>query len=89
MQATDKPRHSPAAAYEVVDEAAIIINTRTGSYYSLNDTGARFWQLLDGRRTIADCARLIAGEYDAPADEIEADMMELALEFKMEELIEI
>ncbi len=89
MQATDKPKHSPAAAYEVVDEAAIIINTQTGSYYSLNDTGTMFWQLIDGERTIAECARLIAVEYEVEAGVVESDIIELASEFKAEGLIEV
>jgi hypothetical protein len=87
MQATDKPRPSPHAAHQVVGEEAILINLNTGSYYSLNDTGTMFWQLLDGQRTIADCARLIAGEYEVEMNEVETDLLELAAEFKDEGLI--
>jgi hypothetical protein len=91
MQLRDTLNHSPAAAYQTVGEAgseeAIIINTNTGEYYSLNDTGTRFWELLDGQRSIAECARVIAAEYDAPLREVEADLLELATEFKKEGLI--
>lgn len=91
MQLHDAPRHSPAAAYQTVGEAgseeAIIINTNTGEYYSLNDTGTRFWELLNGQRSIAECAQVIASEYDAHLTEVEADLLELATEFKTEGLI--
>lgn len=91
MHLSDTPNHSPAAAYQTVGEAgsaeAIIINTNTGEYYSLNDTGTRFWELLDGQRSIAECAQVIAAEYDAPLGEVEGDLLELAVEFKKEGLI--
>lgn len=87
MQLTDVPRHSPQAAHQTVGEEAILINLNTGSYYSLNDTGALFWELLDGQRTIADCAQLIAGEYEVEISEVEGDLLELAAEFKAEGLL--
>ncbi|MBI1879758.1 MAG: PqqD family protein [Chloroflexi bacterium] len=87
MQTTNKPRHSPNAAHQTVGEEAILINLNTGSYYSLNDTGTMFWGLLDGQRTIADCAQLIAAEYDVEANVVEADLLELAADFKQEGLI--
>jgi hypothetical protein len=87
MQATDKPRHSPNAAHQGVGDEAILINLNTGSYYSLNDTGTKFWELLDGQRTIASCAQLIAAEYEVEAEVVEGDLLELAADFEQEGLI--
>jgi len=87
MQATDKPRHHPEAAHQGVGEEAILINLTTGSYYSLNDTGAMFWELLDGQRTIAACAEAIAEEYEVEPAVVEADLLELATLFEEEGLI--
>jgi hypothetical protein len=87
MQATDKPRHSLNAAHQGVGDEAILINLNTGSYYSLNDTGTKFWELLDGQRTIAACAQLIAAEYEVEAEVVEGDLLELAADFEQEGLI--
>jgi hypothetical protein len=87
MQASTKPRRSPNANYQMVGEEAIIIDINTGSYYSVNDTATMFWELIDGQRTIADCARTIAGDYDVEPGEVEADLLELAAELKDEGLI--
>ncbi len=88
MLATDKPRRSPSATFQTVGDEAILINANTGVYYSLNDTGTRFWELLDGERTIAGCAREMAAEYEEVATaEIEADLLELAAELKDEGLL--
>ena len=46
-----------------------------------------FWGLLDGERTISDCAQLIATEYEVEAGVVEADLLELATDFKHEGLI--
>lgn len=87
MHSSDKPRRHPDATHETVEEEAIIINLNTGVYYTANDTATVFWELIDGRRTIADCAQLIANEYEVEAEVVEADLLELAAELKSEGLI--
>ncbi|MEW5959819.1 MAG: PqqD family protein [Chloroflexota bacterium] len=87
MDLTAIPHHSPTVTYQTVGEEAILIELNSGVYYSLNDTGTVFWELIDGTRTIADCARLIARQYEVEAGVVEADLLELAAEFKNEGLI--
>jgi hypothetical protein len=87
MHPSDKPSQSPDATHQTVGEEAILINLNTGTYYSLNDTGTMFWELLDGRRTIADCAQRIAQDYDVEPEVVQADLLELATHFKDEGLI--
>lgn len=87
MHVTDILSRSSNANYEKVGDEAIVINLSTGAYYSLNDTGTIFWELIDGRRTIADCAREIAYEYEVEASLVEDDLLELAVEFKQEGLV--
>ncbi|NLG28708.1 MAG: PqqD family protein [Chloroflexi bacterium] len=43
--------------------------------YALNDTGKDIWQRLDGKRTLAEVAAMLAQEYEAPADEIAQDLL--------------
>jgi hypothetical protein len=73
--------------YQKVGEEAILINLNTGAYYSLNDTGTLFWELLDGARSIADCARQIAADYDVEPAMVEEDLIDLAIDFQKEGLI--
>ena len=87
MQATDKPRQSPEATHQMVEEEAILINLTTGSYYTLNDTGAMFWEMLDGQRSITDCAAAIAQEYEVETQVVEVDLLELATELQAEGLL--
>ena len=48
--------------------------------YTFNDTGEAIWARLDGRRSLAAIAADLAELYDAPPDEIAADVAGLAAE---------
>jgi hypothetical protein len=45
--------------------------------YTLNETGAFVWQALDGVRPLAEIRCQLEEQYDAPAEEIEADLLEI------------
>ena len=40
----------------------------TDNCYSLNELGARIWELSDGRRPLAEVVDLLEAEYDAPRE---------------------
>jgi hypothetical protein len=46
------------------------------SIYALNEVGARVWELLDGRRSVADLRDSIVAEFDVSPDRAEADILE-------------
>lgn len=81
-------KQSANATYQIVAGEAILIHIRSGVYYSLNEVGTAFWQLMDGARTITDCANLLAKEYQAPAEEIQSDLTELGEDLVREGLAE-
>ena len=87
MDSISRLRHSPNATYQVVADEAILIHLKTGVYYSLNEVGTVFWNLMDGARTIADCADSIAAEYAAPPETVLQDLLELAGELAAEDLV--
>ena len=46
--------------FEVVADEAILIDINTGTYFSLNEVGTEFWEMLDGTQTIEQHAAVIA-----------------------------
>ncbi len=42
----------------------------------LNEVGARIFELADGTHTINEIVQIISDEYDAPAQQIEGDVLE-------------
>jgi hypothetical protein len=86
LDAFTKIQHSPNATFQIVADEAILIHLNTGVYYSLNDVGTSFWNLMDGQRTIDECAAVIATEYGAPREVVLSDLLELATELAAEDL---
>ena len=69
---------SENATYQVVEGEAILIRMDTGNYYSLNRVATSFWEMLDGKASIAALAKTIAKQYNASAVEFVAELRALA-----------
>ena len=55
--------------------------------YTLNETGQAIWRRLDGRRPLRDVAADLAGEFDAPAGDIERDVVGLVRELASRRMV--
>lgn len=64
----------------IADESVLVpIANNVGdlsSIYTLNETGTRIWELLDGERQVGEIAGLLTDEYDVPEDAARADVSE-------------
>ena len=69
------------------DDQTMLLDLDGGTYFALNEVGARVWELSDGSRTVAEIATLLADEYDAPVAVIQADVLELLGELEVEQLV--
>jgi hypothetical protein len=47
------------------------------SVFTLNETAALIWSLLDGRRSLADVRDAVLDEYEADPQLVERDLLEL------------
>jgi coenzyme PQQ biosynthesis protein PqqD len=82
--------HPRRAEHVLAQESAgslVLLDSESGRYFNLDDVGARIWQLADGTRSLATIVSALAKEYDAPAETIEADAVELLAELREEGLI--
>lgn len=55
--------------------------------YSLNDTGRKIWDQIDGTRTLGDIAADLAQEYTAPVDEITRDVIGIVTELASRKIV--
>ena len=46
------------------------------SIYTLNETGARIWELIDGKRNMGEIKDKIVGEFEVTPEEAEKDLVE-------------
>lgn len=73
----DTVQVSPHQASCDLGGEAAILNVETGTYYGLDNVGARIWQLLEEPRRIADIRDTIVAEYDVTPDRCEQDLLKL------------
>ncbi|MGD2124952.1 MAG: PqqD family protein [Desulfobacteraceae bacterium] len=46
------------------------------SIYTLNETGARIWELIDGKTTVGDIKERILDEFEVTSEDAERDLIE-------------
>jgi hypothetical protein len=69
-------------------ESMILLNPQSGHYYTLDEIGARIWDLCDGTRCVDDVVTSIHAEYDAPVATIRSDVLEILADLAHENLVE-
>ena len=57
------------------------------SIYTLNETAARIWELLDGARTLGEVRDAMVAEYDVTASQAESDLLEVVAQLVEAEAI--
>jgi hypothetical protein len=63
--------------YRDVLGEAMILHLGTGTYFGLDPVGSRVWQLITERGALSAVCTAMADEFDAPADQIRADVLAL------------
>lgn len=64
--------------WKELDGIAIILLLDTGDYFELDGLGLDLWKMLDGSRTLDECAEAITRTHDAPLDVVRADVLQFA-----------
>lgn len=68
---------APNVIFKQVGEELVLLDFDGAVYYGLDEVGARIWQLLGETDSVDAIVTALAGEYDAPAEEIRADVERL------------
>jgi hypothetical protein len=79
--------NEPAVVSETIDGEAVIINLDKGSYYSLRDSGAHIWSLLEQGTTTGDLVADVQHRYLGDPGQVRAAVLDFLSELAQEELI--
>jgi len=71
------------------DQGGVVLRLGDGQLYTCNDTTVAFLEAVDGRRDLRAVIDELAGMFDAPTDQLTADLVELAGRLVDEGLIQI
>ena len=87
MGPEQRPTRRERVLTQQTADTLLLLDPHGGEYFALDEVGARVWGLCDGAHSIAQIVELLATEYDAPAETIEADVVELLSELAGEKLV--
>lgn len=83
-------RRKAEVLFQPVGDGAVLLDTSTEIYYSLNTVGARICALLSEHETLGSLCATLASEYpDVPLATLRADAQELLAELVLQGLLSI
>ena len=65
------------ALVKTLDDGAMALNTATGAYYSLNETAAQMWLLMEEGHSDAEIVETIVTQYEVLPQVVEGDLSRL------------
>ena len=66
---------NPAAFAETrIDDEIVIMNLASGDFFSLTDSAATIWDLLDGTRNRAAVLEALTSQYEAEPNQLADDL---------------
>lgn len=79
--------NAPSVVSEIIDGEAVIMNLKSGNYYSSDQTGAVVWAWIEEGRSVAEIEALACARYDAPRPEIVRGVTAFLARLLEEELV--
>lgn len=68
---------------------AVILSVNDGTYYGLNEVGARIWNLIQQPRTISELRGVLLTEYDVDGDRCQEEIEQLISQLETKRLVEV
>ena len=80
-------RKSDSVVFRKIGDEFILVPIRQNvgdldSIYTLNETAALIWELIDGQRCVQDILDQLVAKFDVSAQEAEQDLLEILSELK-------
>lgn len=82
-----RPRRKDRVLVQRAADQWILLNVENGQYYALDEVSGRVWDLCDGSHSVSAMVATICQEYDAPAADVEEDVLAFLGEMAEEELV--
>lgn len=76
-------------SFTLLEQDAVLLNTRNNRYYALDEVGARLWGLLSEGKQLREIYQTLMDEYEVSPAQLERDMLELLNHLVENGLVEI
>jgi hypothetical protein len=88
MLTLDTALYIPAhVLYTMIEQDAVLLNTLTNNYYSLNEVGARYWSLLVEGQTSRQAHQILLKEFEVESSQLEQDLLDLISQLHADGLV--
>lgn len=81
-------RRKPDLITADVDGESVVLNTVTGTFYQLNSSAARIWDLAETPQTPSAMVAHLTERFDVSAEQCRADVLELVASMQERGLVE-
>jgi hypothetical protein len=72
-----------------LDGELVLLDLRTGVYFSLDPLGTRVWLLAQGGHSLAEVVRLVVKEYEVTPERFTADLVTFVSALREKGLVEV
>ena len=79
----------PDVLFQEVSDETVLLNLQNESYFGLDETGTRFWQLLQEDNGMQEIINILLTEYDVEPVQLESDLNNLVNNMLAAELVEV
>jgi len=77
-------KHGSQIVYENFDNEAVIINLESGSYYSLDKSGAAIWGMIESDVTVGEIVEELVRRYSGQRSDMEVAASRFMNELRQE-----
>ncbi len=89
IDVTACPTRAERVLTQNADGELVLLHLDKGTYFALNEVGARVWELCDGGRSVASLVGQLVEEFEAPPELIEEDVCALLNEMAADDLVSL
>lgn len=79
--------NAPDVLHETIDGEVVLVNMKSGAYYSIDNVGATIWDILVGGSSANHITEVLTRRFEGNRDEIAVSVDRLLRKFCEEELI--
>lgn len=80
---------SPDVLFSQVEDESVLLNLRSGVYYSLDRVGTLIWSRIAAGESLGNIQAALRGQFEADSDVIWADLTSLVSDFGANGLITV
>jgi hypothetical protein len=80
-------KRNDAILWRELDGEAVLLDSRAGCSYNLNQVGTMIWKMLDGTHEVADIVAAICASYEVEAEQALHDVQQLLDELDSNNLL--